>query len=104
MSVQQQLLSLLEDLQRKYGIAYIFISHDLAVIRAMAHSVLVMKDGRVLESGTVASVLTRPSQPYTQRLLAASERSEEHTSALQSLMRISYAVFCLKKNNTHAKL
>src|SRR3546814_8108800 len=60
-SVQQQVLSLLADLQRKYGIAYIFISHDLAVIRAMAHSVLVMKDGRVLESGTVASVLERKS-------------------------------------------
>jgi microcin C transport system ATP-binding protein len=72
-SVQQQVLSLLADLQRKYGMAYIFISHDLAVIRAMAHRVIVMKDGKVVESGATDSVLTNPSQPYTKRLLAASE-------------------------------
>lgn len=80
-SVQQQVLLLLADLQRKYGIAYVFISHDLAVIRAMAHRVLVMKDGKVVESGAVASVLATPTQPYTQRLLAASEYAmQEPTS------------------------
>ena len=71
-SVQQQVLLLLADLQRKHGIAYIFISHDLAVMRAMAHRVLVMKDGKVVESGVADSVFSHPVQPYTQRLLAAS--------------------------------
>jgi len=71
-SVQQQVLLLLAELQKKHGIAYVFISHDLAVIRAMAHRVLVMKDGKVVESGATASVLAQPQQPYTQRLLAAS--------------------------------
>ncbi|HWU99101.1 MAG TPA: ABC transporter ATP-binding protein [Oxalicibacterium sp.] len=70
-SVQQQILLLLADLQRKYGLAYIFISHDLAVIRAMAHRVMVMKDGRVVEHGRTAELLSHPQEPYTQRLLAA---------------------------------
>jgi microcin C transport system ATP-binding protein len=74
-SVQQQVLLLLAELQRKYGMAYIFISHDLAVIRAMAHRVMVMKDGRVVESGPAEKVLSRPEQPYTQRLLAAATYS-----------------------------
>jgi microcin C transport system ATP-binding protein len=71
-SVQQQVLSLLAQLQRKHGMSYLFISHDLAVIRAMAHQVLVMKDGKVVERGAVDAVLDRPRHPYTQRLLAAS--------------------------------
>ena len=71
-SVQQQVLRLLAELQRKYGMSYLFISHDLAVIRAMAHEVLVMQEGKVVERGTVETVLTQPSHPYTQRLLSAS--------------------------------
>ncbi|MDB5777360.1 MAG: microcin transporter ATP-binding protein [Herbaspirillum sp.] len=71
-SVQQQVLNLLAQLQRKHGMSYLFISHDLAVIRAMAHQVLVMKDGKVVERGAVETVLDRPQHPYTQRLLAAS--------------------------------
>ena len=71
-SVQQQVLSLLAELQRKYGMSYLFISHDLAVIRAMAHEVMVMKDGKVVERGAVENVLRQPVHPYTQRLLAAS--------------------------------
>ncbi len=70
-SVQYQVLELLASLQQKHGIAYLFISHDLAVIRAMAHRVIVMKDGKVVEGGTAAAVLTSPAEPYTQRLLAA---------------------------------
>jgi microcin C transport system ATP-binding protein len=70
-TVQQQVLQLLAQLQRKYGLGYLFISHDLAVIRAMAHQVLVMKDGKVVESGAVSEVLQRPSHAYTQRLLSA---------------------------------
>jgi microcin C transport system ATP-binding protein len=71
-SVQQQVLMLLAELQRKYGLAYLFISHDLAVIRAMAHRVMVMKDGKVVESGLAEAVLSHPNHPYTRRLLAAS--------------------------------
>ena len=74
-SVQMQVLQLLAELQRKYGMAYLFISHDLAVIRAMAHRVLVMKDGRVVEQGSVDEVLSAPKEAYTQRLLAASTYS-----------------------------
>ncbi|WP_175626485.1 MULTISPECIES: ABC transporter ATP-binding protein [Oxalobacteraceae] len=71
-SVQHQVLLLLADLQKKYGMAYIFISHDLAVIRAMAHRVMVMKDGKVVEQGLTQTVLSKPTEAYTQRLLAAS--------------------------------
>ena len=70
-SVQYQVLELLADLQRKHGIAYLFISHDLAVIRAMAHRVIVMKDGLVVESGKTSDVLNSPKEAYTQKLLAA---------------------------------
>jgi microcin C transport system ATP-binding protein len=79
-SVQQQVLLLLADLQRRYGMAYLFISHDLAVIRAMSHRVLVMKDGKVVESGSTEDVLSNPSQPYTRRLLAASTYKVEEVA------------------------
>jgi microcin C transport system ATP-binding protein len=86
-SVQQQVLHLLASLQRKYGIAYIFISHDLAVIRAMAHRVMVMKDGRVVESGTTEAVLSNPTQAYTQRLLAAATYSTlEDTAKVEAAL------------------
>jgi microcin C transport system ATP-binding protein len=74
-SVQLQVLELLASLQRKHGIAYVFISHDLAVIRAMAHRVLVMKEGKVVESGPAEQVLSQPKEAYTRRLLAASTYS-----------------------------
>ena len=74
-SVQYQVLELLAKLQQRYGIAYLFISHDLAVIRAMAHRVLVMKDGKVVESGVTHEVLSAPREAYTQQLLTAAEFS-----------------------------
>jgi peptide/nickel transport system ATP-binding protein len=70
-TVQAQVLELLKDLQRRHGLAMLFISHDLAVVGKMASRVAVMRDGRVVETGTVSDVLTRPRQEYTQRLLAA---------------------------------
>ena len=51
--------------------SYLLITHDVEVIRAMAHSVIVMKDGEIVENGTVAQVLNAPQHPYTQRLVAA---------------------------------
>jgi microcin C transport system ATP-binding protein len=70
-SVQQQVLALLVDLQRRYGMSYLFISHDLAVVRAVSHRVLVMKDGEVVEEGEAEALFAAPRQPYTQALLAA---------------------------------
>jgi peptide/nickel transport system ATP-binding protein len=73
-SVQAQVLNLLKDLQDELGLSYIFISHDLAVVRFMADEVLVMQDGEVVEQAGVEQILERPQQDYTRRLLAAIPR------------------------------
>ncbi len=70
-TIQQQVLRLLQRLQREHGLAYLLITHDVEVIRAMAHDVLVMKDGRIVESGPVEAVLGAPREAYTQALVAA---------------------------------
>jgi microcin C transport system ATP-binding protein len=70
-TIQQQVLKLLQRLQRERGLSYLLITHDVDVIRAMAHEVLVMKEGEILESGTVDEVLGRPRNPYTRALVAA---------------------------------
>ena len=70
-SVQQQVLALLAELQQRYAMSYVFISHDLAVIQAMAHRVLVMKDGHVIEEGETLALFKAPQELYTQALLAA---------------------------------
>ena len=70
-SVQAQIVELLRRLQQAHGIAYLFISHDLRVVRALAHEVLVMQAGRVVEQGAADSVFAAPKHPYTQALLAA---------------------------------
>ncbi|MFN3576748.1 MAG: ABC transporter ATP-binding protein [Tabrizicola sp.] len=71
MTVQVQIVDLLRELQRKWGLAYIFISHDLRVIRAMAHKVMVMQAGDVVEAGDCEAVFTDPQTPYTKTLMAA---------------------------------
>jgi microcin C transport system ATP-binding protein len=58
-------------LQLRYGLAYLFISHDLKVVRALAHEILVMKDGEIVESGSTDKVMTAPEHPYTKALMAA---------------------------------
>jgi microcin C transport system ATP-binding protein len=70
-TIQQQVLSLLQRLQKEKGLSYLLITHDVDVIRAMAHNVVVMKDGAVLEHGSVDQVMESPQHPYTQRLVAA---------------------------------
>jgi microcin C transport system ATP-binding protein len=71
MSVQAQIVDLLRGLQAKYGLAYLFISHDLRVVRALAHRVVVLKGGKVVEEGDADAVFARPQQDYTKALLAA---------------------------------
>jgi peptide/nickel transport system ATP-binding protein len=73
-SVQAQVLNLLKDLQDEFGLSYVFISHDLAVVRFISDEVLVMKDGRVVEQADAQQILAAPKQEYTQRLLAAIPR------------------------------
>jgi microcin C transport system ATP-binding protein len=77
--VQQQVLRLLADLQRHYGMSYVFISHDLAVVRAMAHRVMVMKGGDVVEEGESEALFRAPGHAYTRELLAAAHL--EHMGA-----------------------
>jgi oligopeptide transport system ATP-binding protein len=70
-SIQAQILNLLKDLQRDFNLAYLFISHDLSVVRAMSDDIAVMKDGKIVESGTADEVYTAAKDPYTQALLAS---------------------------------
>lgn len=70
-TIQQQVLSLLVSLQQQRGLSYVLVTHDIDVIRAMAHRVLVMKDSRVVESGTVDEILAQAREPYTRTLVAA---------------------------------
>lgn len=89
-SIRAQILRLMADLQRERGLAYLFITHDLGVVRAMADRVAVMQGGQLVELDTADAVLTAPSHPYTQRLLAAtpvpdpSRQAELEALALQS--------------------
>lgn len=70
-TVQKQVVALLRELQEKHGLTYLFISHDLAVVKALAHDVIVVKDGKVVERGASHDVFDAPQHPYTQELLAA---------------------------------
>jgi len=70
-SVQSQVLELLRDLQNKYNLTYLFISHDLKIIQALCHDIIVMKDGIAVESGPSEKILKQPQNPYTQSLLEA---------------------------------
>ena len=71
MSVQAQIVELLRDLQKRHNLAYLFISHDLKVVRAVSHDIIVMKAGKVVEFGPASQILDAPKQPYTQALMAA---------------------------------
>ncbi len=69
--MQAQIIQLLKTLQKEKGVSYLFITHDLAVVAEIADDVAVMYQGKIIEQGSVAEVLIRPKQAYTQKLLAA---------------------------------
>jgi microcin C transport system ATP-binding protein len=71
MTVQVQIVELLRGLQRKYGLAYLFISHDLKVVRAMSHQMIVMRAGDIVEAGTAHDLFENPQSDYTRSLVAA---------------------------------
>ncbi|MBW2485585.1 MAG: ABC transporter ATP-binding protein [Deltaproteobacteria bacterium] len=71
MTIQAQIIKLLKDLQRRYGITYLFVSHDLRVIKAMADEIAVMQNGRIVEAGPADDLFTNPQHPYTKSLFAA---------------------------------
>jgi ABC-type microcin C transport system duplicated ATPase subunit YejF len=76
-AVQIGTLTLLEQLQKAHGLTYVFISHDLAVIRAVADEIAVMKDGRIIEQGPANEIVEHPREPYTRALIAAAFQSGE---------------------------
>ncbi len=80
-SVQAQLLNLLQDLQDEYGMSYLFISHDLAVVRYMADQVLVMRRGEIVEAADSSEIYSNPRHPYTKELLSAMPRARPLASA-----------------------
>jgi microcin C transport system ATP-binding protein len=77
MSVQAQIVDLLRGLQEKRRLAYLFISHDLRVVKALANQVIVMKDGRIVEQGPASSVFGAPKEAYTRALMAAAFQRAE---------------------------
>jgi microcin C transport system ATP-binding protein len=76
MSVQAQIVDLLRDLQERHKLAYMFISHDLRVVRALADEVIVLKDGKVMEQGRADQIFDQPQHPYTRALMAAAFQLE----------------------------
>jgi oligopeptide/dipeptide ABC transporter ATP-binding protein len=83
-SIQAQVINLLSDLQKELGLTYLFVSHDLRVVRHIANRVAVMYLGEMVEIGPVESVYGRPKHPYTQALLASVPRQQSRTEARQA--------------------
>ena len=84
MSVQAQIVDLLRDLQQKHDLSYLFISHDLRVVRALANDVIVMRDGKVVESGPAEEIFKTPKTDYTRALMAAAFSLEvKHAAAVR---------------------
>ena len=81
-SIQAQVIDLLRDVQQRRGLTYLFISHDLRVVKALAHSVVVMRNGKVVEAGPAPAIFAQPRDPYTRQLLAAAFDIETAPDAL----------------------
>ena len=88
-SIQAQILDLLVDLQKQFGLSYLFISHDLGVISHLSDRVLVMKDGVVVESGNADQIFTRPAHPYTRELLGALPTLDDHHAVAGASVSLS---------------
>jgi len=86
-SVQKEIVELLRRLQEAHGLSYLFISHDLAIVRAMADEVIVMKDGKVVERGMTEDVFADPKHPYTQALMAAAFAGSLGEGAMQAVVQ-----------------
>ncbi len=85
MSVQAQIVELLRDLQKRHDLAYLFISHDLKVVRALAHDVVVMRKGQVVEQGPAERIFAAPKEPYTRALMAAAlELKADETGVVET--------------------
>ena len=84
MSVQAQIVDLLRDLQRRHDLAYLFISHDLKVVRALAHEILVLRAGRVVEHGAADDLFAAPKEAYTRALMAAAFEMKADESGVVS--------------------
>jgi oligopeptide/dipeptide ABC transporter ATP-binding protein len=104
MSIRGQVINLLLDLQAEYDLAYVLVSHDLRVVRAMAHYVHVLYLGQVVEEGPVDQVLTRPLHPYTQGLLAATLVGRLDRVEPTSRLRVRGEVLHLPPDYTGCKL
>src|SRR3546814_17590697 len=76
MTVQAQVVDLLRDLQKKHDLAYLFISHDLKVVKALANHVIVMRNGKVVEEGPAERIFSNPQEDYTRALMAAARSAE----------------------------
>jgi len=70
-SIQAQVVDLLRDIQQRHGLTYMFISHDLKVVRALANQLIVMRNGRIVEQGAAADIFAAPQSDYTSALMAA---------------------------------
>ena len=86
-SIQAQVLNLLDDLQRDMGLAYLFISHDLGVVRHIAHDVLVMYLGNTMEHGDKKTIFAQPLHPYTQALLASTPGLSGHGASKRIVLK-----------------
>jgi len=84
MSVQAQVVDLLRDLQARHDLAYLFISHDLKVIRALSNEVIVMRNGKIVEHGPSEQIFARPQTDYTKALISAAFRIETAAAGVVS--------------------